>query len=529
MVPQFVRNTLLSGALTERLLALPRDPQVCSALSTIVRNFEQSRASASEIQTELNLVKPILKELGYVFESKPQFFEEKIAPPDFALFRSEEDRAGRAPYWGTKQYYEGVLAVLLVKRYGRNLLEGIGGFYLEFDNRIPLFQSLYLSKKAGTPWSIITNGRNWPLLKRPSAFEKRIVEIDLERAVAQGDEAALHLFSRIFSCAGLGGTLGAFLEEERREVIAYLREKRNDIHAMNGDGEERAISAAAPLYAQLFPGSGLSSGTTQAPVRRAQTVCGARRRPLREHDQCDIFSYLFMEGSETEINLEEIITRALGERTKERLLGLRMLDMTPGFGELAARLVEAISYLSFLLPYREKRSFVAEWENERPLYRFILSHVLYGVEKQPFSLDVLQNSMQSRFGETSPTYRLGNVLLGIHAGAVQELTAVFERLKGLERLSSTLSARIKEDAVVKDEINGRLNTALGRVREIMDLATATYFDAGLEWNEIAELVYYIEGDEEHWQAARRQGGILLRGRWPQRSASSTWRSSSRSY
>ena len=67
-----------------------------------------------------------------------------------------------------------------------------------------------------------------------------------------------------------------------------------------------------------------------------------------------------------------------------------MLDMTPGFGELAARLVEAISYLSFLLPYREKRSFVAEWENERPLYRFILSHVLYGVEKQPFSLDVLQ-------------------------------------------------------------------------------------------------------------------------------------------
>jgi hypothetical protein len=506
MVPRFARNTLISGALTERLLALPRNAEACAALSGIMQNFEKMRASASEIQTETSLVKPILRVLGYVFESKPKFFEEKILPPDFALFRSEEERAGSAPHWGTKQYYERALAVLLVKRYGRNLQEGIGGFYLELENRIPLYQSIYLSKKAGTPWSILTNGKSWLLLKRPSAFEKQLVEIDLEKAVADGDEAVLHLFCQVFSCAGLGGTLGAFLEEERRELIAYLGEKRRTIHALDSDLLGQAGAMARPLYTELFPGCRLTGAA--GGLRDAEGAEGPRpipRAPVREHDQCDIFGYLFIEGSEPEIDLEEIIIGAGGgERTKESLLSLRILDMTPGFGALAARLVETVSYLSFLLPYREKRSFIAEWENEPLLHRFILSRVLHGVEKQAFPLDVLQNAMRSRFGAAGPNYRLGNPLLSVSADSLEELSGVMERLKYMERLSSTLSSRIKEDAAVKGEIDGRLCTVLGRLGEIMDLATASYFDPTLESKNITELVYNIEGDEKLWQAARMQ-------------------------
>ena len=170
------------------------------------------RAFASEIHTELHLVKPILKVLGYVFESKPQFFEERIKGPDFALFKSEEQRLKSAPLWGTKPYYEQVLALLLVKRYGRNLEEGISGFYLEFENRIPLYQSMYLAKKAGVPWSILTNGKNWLLLKKPFAFEKPLIEIDLEQAVLADDGDTLHLFTQIFSSTGLDTTLAAFLK-----------------------------------------------------------------------------------------------------------------------------------------------------------------------------------------------------------------------------------------------------------------------------------------------------------------------------
>jgi hypothetical protein len=506
MVPRLVRNTLVSGALAERLLALPRRAGECAALSAIVQDFEGMRARASEIQTETSLVKPILRVLGYVFESKPKFFEEKMLPPDFALFRSEEERAGGAPYWGTKEYYARALAVLLVKRYGRNLQEGIGGFHLELENRIPLYQSIYLSKKSGTPWSILTNGKSWLLLKRPSAFEKQLVEIDLEKAVADGDEAALHLFCQVFSCAGLGGTLGAFLEEERRELAAYLTEKRRAIHAMDADLLGQASAMALPLYTRLFPGCRLTGAGDGA--RYAQGAEGPRPvspAPVREHDQCDIFSYLFVEGSEPEIDLEEtIVGAARGERTKESLLSLRVLDMTPGFGVLASRLVETVSYLSFLLPYGEKRSFIAEWENEPLLHRFILGSMLHGVENQVFPLDVLQNGMRSRFGAVAPNYRLGNPLLSVSADSLEPLAGAMDRLKDMERLSSTLSSRIKEDAAVKGEVDARLRTVLGRVGEVMDLATASYFDAALEPEKINELAYNIEGDEELWQAARRQ-------------------------
>ncbi len=84
--------------------------------------------------------------------------------------------------------------MVLVKRYGRNLEEGISGFYLEFENRIPLYQAMYLAKKAEVRWSILTNGKNWLLLKKPFAFEKPLIEIDLEQAVLRDDDEALHFF-----------------------------------------------------------------------------------------------------------------------------------------------------------------------------------------------------------------------------------------------------------------------------------------------------------------------------------------------
>lgn len=504
MLP-FARNTLLSGRLGERISALPRDADACAALAGTVRAFEAMRARASEIQTELHLVKPILKTLGYVFESKPQFFEERIKGPDFALFRSEKERAISAPLWGTKQYYERALAVLLVKRYGRDLREGISGFYLEFENRIPLYQSIYLAKKTGVPWSILTNGKSWLLLKRPSVFEKPLVEIDLERAVAEEDEMTVHLFNHIFSSAGLGGDLGALLEEERTELIAYLAEKRRSLHDLKDSGKDGAEAAALALYRQLFAEQGLTVGGGAGPDNPggAGGSRAGQPAPVRAYDQCDIFTYLFVNGREPEPDCEEIVLHVIGaDRTKERLLSLRILDMTPGFGALGARLVETMAYLSFLLPYREGRAFIAEWENETLLHQFILSRVLYGVEKHPFPLDVLQNSMRSRFDAAGVNYRLGNPLLGMSTRALGDLSDVMSRVREMERLVSTLSDRIKEDAAVKGEIEARLLGVLRRIGEIMDLTTALYFDQSLESNKIAELVYYIDGDEEVWKRAR---------------------------
>ena len=49
--------------------------------------------------------------------------------------------------WGTREYYINTLGMVLLKRYGRNLHEGISGFYLEFESKMPVYQMVYLLKK----------------------------------------------------------------------------------------------------------------------------------------------------------------------------------------------------------------------------------------------------------------------------------------------------------------------------------------------------------------------------------------------
>ncbi|HQP55695.1 MAG TPA: hypothetical protein PLN83_06270, partial [Syntrophorhabdus sp.] len=95
--------------------------------------FQDIKKFASEIHTEIHLVKPMLKLLGFTYESKPKFFEDHVKGPDVALFYSEDFRVKSSKLWGTREYYDNTLGILVLKRYGRNLHEGITGFYLEFE------------------------------------------------------------------------------------------------------------------------------------------------------------------------------------------------------------------------------------------------------------------------------------------------------------------------------------------------------------------------------------------------------------
>jgi hypothetical protein len=525
MSRSLLKNTLLSPLYIDRISMLPRQEATCASLVEIVTQFQQMKAFASEIHTELQLVKPLLKILGYAVESKPKFFEEQIKDPDFALFGSEEQRIRSSRSWGTRAYYNDALAVMLVKRYGRNLREGISGFYLAFENRIPLYQVMYLTKKSGTPWGILTNGKNWLLLKRPFAFEKPILEIDVGEAVLHNDREAIHLFSHIFSFTGLDETLPDLLEKERTESIKFLKEKRSSLaRALDGASKRTEVyRIASALFSQFFP-EGEPAGTE---IPQKETGAGTVTRPsgpgngtpIKDHDQPEVFTYLLARGISPALpNFEAAVLGSVQEdATKDNLLSLKILDMTPGFGNVGIELVQTLAYLSFLLPYREKNSFVAEWENERLLNRFILNNVLFGIEKYQFSLDVLQNAMQYRFNSTAVNYRLGNPLLGMSIRDLQALTDdksqaglfsknpgdVISELKEMYRLYFSLSDRIKEDAAAKSDLDATLRIYRQRIREVMDLITASYFDKTLEIKKIRELLYYMDGDETVWEAARR--------------------------
>jgi len=120
-----VRNSLISRRGLEQILSLPEEDAAYVSLLEILAKFQDIKKFASEIHTEIHLIKPILKILGYAYESKPKYFNDSIKGPDVALFATEADRDRASPLWGTPEYYANTLGVLLLQRFGRNREECI--------------------------------------------------------------------------------------------------------------------------------------------------------------------------------------------------------------------------------------------------------------------------------------------------------------------------------------------------------------------------------------------------------------------
>jgi hypothetical protein len=523
-----LRNTLLSQAGIEKILSLPKEDHVYESIREILQKFQDIRKFASEIHTEIHLVRPILKLLGFAYESKPKFYEDHVKGPDVALFSNEEERVKSAQVWGTEGYYDHMLGILLLKRYGRNLHEGIGGFYLEFENRIPVYQAIYLLKKGKAPWAILTNGKHWMLIKRPLHFEKRMVEIDIEHALFDDDTGTLHSFYQLFSLRGLTTTIPETLEEERMELIERLSERRRSLQASLHNLKKKAdiYPVVINTYKEFFQDKGLPSAESYLKERHVELEAPQhdKTRPVNEYNMSDIFSYLLTrKGIPAVLNIEEII---LGDtkkrRSKEELLSLRILDMTPCLGNLAVQLVESLAYLCFVLPYRERNTFIAEWEDEKELKMFILDRVLYGIERSHLCLDIAQNSLKTRFGFEAKHYRLGNPLIGM---ALKDITGATERkdqmglfnrppgevisdFRSMYRTYFSLSEKIKEDMEIRNELEKKLKIFGQRIQDVMDLSTATYFIKSVDTKRVHDMLFAMDGEESTWEAMRRKSWFV---------------------
>jgi hypothetical protein len=529
MQPSILRNTLLSESGVDHILSQPRENDTYAAILAILKKFQDMRKFASEIHTEIHLVKPILKLLGYAYESKPKFFEDQVKGPDVALFAAEEERTKCSQIWGTEEYYTHALGILLLKRYGRNLKEGITGFYLEFENRIPVYQTLYLLKKTKTPWAVLTNGKHWILFRRPLQFEERSIEIDVETALSD-DPDALHLFYHIFSLKGLTDVVPDTMEDERKELIESLQGKRTAIQR-SIQGLKKKVDIyprIAATYRELFPEEPLPYTEVYLKENDVEFQSGAHERPrnLNGYNMGDIFSYLFLTKTRVPLlNLEEIILEGKEKTgyTKEDLLSIRVLDMTPGFGTLTVQILEGLAYMSFVLPYRERNTFVAEWEEEKALKKHISDYILYGIERSPVSLDILRNTLRGRnLGTTTVHYKLGNPLIGmslkdisVSPDAKNQMTLfnkppkdVVKEFKEMYRLYLSLSARIKENMQIKNELEVKLSVYTERIRDLMDLMTATYFTKTVDQKKVQDALFGLDSDESYWDVLRKKEWFL---------------------
>ena len=151
---------------------------------------------------------------------------------------------------------------------------------------------------------------------------------------------------------------------------------------------------------------------------------------------------------------------------------------------------------------------MAEWENEQTLNRYILDHVLYGVEKFHVALDILQNNIRSRFGEEARNYRFGDALLGMSLADLADLTdekaqvdlfskspeKVIQEFRDLYRMYFSLSDRIKEDIETKHELQAKLDRYAERLRDILDIITAAYFTKKADEKKTRELLYALESE-----------------------------------
>jgi len=522
------RNTLISRAGLNKILLVRRQEEVCASLQQILLKFQEIKTFASEIHTETHLVRPMLKLLGYAYESKPKFFEEQIKGPDAALFTSEENRVKNSSLWGTEEYYSNTLGILLLKRYGRNLEEGISGFFLEFENRIPIYQTLYLLKKARTPWGILTNGKYWILIKRPASYETRLIGIDLEKALLETSNETLHVFYTIFSLQGLTATLPEIIEDERTELIDILKKKKT--HVLNSIEGLRKKADIFPkvigTYRELYPGTRLTATETYLKENNVTWEKNHHPQPdtICNHNVSDIAAYLFnRRGYRTGLDLEDIFLKdQTSEPTKEHILSLKILDMTPNFGNVAAELVEGIAYLSFLLPYRERNTFITEWENEISLKRYIVNHILFGIEKSHFAYDVFHAMMEDRFKTEAPNYKFGNPLIGMSINDIpryydaksqmglfsKDPSDILRAFRDTFRRYFSLSEKIKEDVKIREELSVILKHQTERIRDVMDIITSTYFSKVVDKGKINDALSNLGNNNSVWNNMASQDWFI---------------------
>ena len=522
------RNTLISPAGVNKILLMSHEEEVCASLREILAKFQEIKTFASEIHTETHLIKPMLKLLGYAYESKPKFFEEKIKGPDVALFSSDEERVKSSSLWGTQDYYSNTLGILLLKRYGRNLEEGISGFYLEFENRIPIYQTMYLLKKTKTPWGILTDGKFWMLIKRPVSYETKLIGIDLENALLENRRETLHLFYNIFSLRGLIKMLPEIIEEERTGLIDILKEKKVSVrNAIQGLKKKTDIfPKVIDTYKELYPNAELVTTETYLQDNNVTSEKKHYTQPdnVSDYNISDIAAYLFnKKGYKTGLDLEDVfLNNRTGELTKEYILSLKILDMTPNFGNIAAELIEGIAYLSFILPYKERNTFVTEWENETSLKRYIIDRLLFGIEKSYFAYDIFHGMMKNRFKTDAKNYKSGNPLIGM---SLSDVPHYFDSKKQLGLFSKnpidflnafrdtfksyfSLSEKIKEDVQIREELDITLKRYSARIRDVMDIITSTYFSKTIDNKKINDILSNLDSDESTWNGLSSQDWFI---------------------
>ena len=215
---------------------------------------EQAQLPAySEAQLEERWIKPILGQLGHVWEPQAAVpgLDRGIKKPDYVFFADDDARRAAVADQRTDEYARHALAIGEVKAWPVNLSKKTAGAPT-FDNNNPMFQIDYYLKSTGVHWGIVANGRVWRLVQRDTSYKLDVFfEVDLLDALTAADErqalAVVNYFAVLFGQdAFRPGPTGA------RRLDDVLRGSRTYAVALESDLRDNAYKALEQLIIGFF-------------------------------------------------------------------------------------------------------------------------------------------------------------------------------------------------------------------------------------------------------------------------------------
>ncbi len=179
-------------------------PQAETFFQWLQQRYAQEQAQLpqyNESQLEEHWIKPILTQLGHVFEPQASVpgLDAGVTFPDYVFFPDEAARQLAAGVQKTGEYAHHALAVGEAKRWNLDLGKKQKGGGASFEARNPMWQIDYYIRTTELEWGILTNGRLWRLVHKDTSHRLSIYyEVNLVDLLTRGEADALRYFTLFF-------------------------------------------------------------------------------------------------------------------------------------------------------------------------------------------------------------------------------------------------------------------------------------------------------------------------------------------
>ncbi len=243
---------------------LPQDPRWDAALPEVgvflawlQRLYTQEQKQLpkyNESQLEEHWFKPILSQLGHVFEGQAGVpgLNDGVKRPDYVFFPDDGARQAAVGAQRTEEYAADALAVGEVKRWDVPLSKKQKGGGASFEAQNPSWQIDYYVRATGLEWGILSNGRLWRLVYKDTSQRLSIhYEVDLVDLLSRGDAGAVRYFTLFFRQAAFRPDAQGhvFLRDALDSSMAYAVDLEEDLEANVYQALERLMQGFLDLPA----------------------------------------------------------------------------------------------------------------------------------------------------------------------------------------------------------------------------------------------------------------------------------------